>query len=354
MKKKGFVWGLVLVLAVGLLSGCGSKSAASMTEETAVAEAPAESYSMDAAADYGTGNGSMMPAAEGSGETSSAVQGSKRIYTATLQLETTGFDEAVSSLTELVDSSGGWVSSSSVSNQSSSYRYADLTVRVPVEKYRDFLTQAGELCHLLYTQEYVDDVTEAYYDTAGRLETQQIKLERLQNLLAQAEKMEDIITIESAISETEQMIDSLSGTLQHYDYQVDYATVNISLQEVGKLSHRASSGAAHMVPSSNTADTARTSMLWASLQGSTTAVYCPNAWPRTACKSWYVKSVSTPPASGQQTDTVSAVTVRESILFHFSWATSRGDLVSSSSTPAASTTGAPSVYSRCGSAKRRI
>ena len=237
MKKKGFVWGLVLVLAVGLLSGCGSKSAASMTEETAVAEAPAESYSIDAAADYGTGNGSMMPAAEGSGETSSAVQGSKRIYTATLQLETTGFDEAVSSLTELVDSSGGWVSSSSVSNQSSSYRYADLTVRVPVEKYRDFLTQAGELCHLLYTQEYVDDVTEAYYDTAGRLETQQIKLERLQNLLAQAEKMEDIITIESAISETEQMIDSLSGTLQHYDSQVDYATVNISLQEVGKLSN---------------------------------------------------------------------------------------------------------------------
>ncbi|MGI5986671.1 MAG: DUF4349 domain-containing protein [Dysosmobacter sp.] len=237
MKKKGFVWGLVLVLAVGLLSGCGSKSAASMTEETAVAEAPAESYSMDAAADYGTGNGSMMPAAEGSGETSSAVQGSKRIYTATLELETTGFDEAVSSLTELVDGSGGWVSSSSVSNQSSSYRYANLTVRVPVEKYRDFLTQAGELCHLLYTQEYVDDVTEAYYDTAGRLETQQIKLERLQNLLAQAEKMEDIITIESAISETEQMIDSLSGTLQHYDSQVDYATVNISLQEVGKLSN---------------------------------------------------------------------------------------------------------------------
>ena len=63
MKKKGFVWGLVLVLAMGLLSGCGSESAASMTEETAAAEAPVEEYSMDAAADYGTGNASMMPAA---------------------------------------------------------------------------------------------------------------------------------------------------------------------------------------------------------------------------------------------------------------------------------------------------
>ena len=108
----------------------------------------------------------------------------------------------------------------------------------PAGKIRRFaFTRAGELCHLLYTQEYVDDVTEAYYDTAGRLETQQIKLERLQSLLAQAENMADIITIESAISETEQMIDSLSGTLQHYDSQVDYATVHISLQEVGKLSN---------------------------------------------------------------------------------------------------------------------
>ena len=49
--------------------------------------------------------------------------------------------------------------------------------------------------------------------------------------------MEDIITIESAISETEQAIDSLSGTLQHYDALVDYATVNISLREVYKLSN---------------------------------------------------------------------------------------------------------------------
>ena len=50
----------------------------------------------------------------------------------------------------------------------------------------------------------------------------QIKLERLQKLLAQAENMEDIITIESAISETEWNIEDLSGTLRHYDALVDF------------------------------------------------------------------------------------------------------------------------------------
>ena len=49
--------------------------------------------------------------------------------------------------------------------------------------------------------------------------------------------MEDIITIESAISETEQRIDDLSGALQHYDAKVDYATVYVSLREVGRLSN---------------------------------------------------------------------------------------------------------------------
>lgn len=48
--------------------------------------------------------------------------------------------------------------------------------------------------------------------------------------------MEDIITIESAISETEYQIESLSGTLRHYDALVDFATVGVNLQEVYKLS----------------------------------------------------------------------------------------------------------------------
>lgn len=67
--------------------------------------------------------------------------------------------------------------------------------------------------------------------------TQQTKLERLQNLLAQAENMEDIITIESAISDTELEIEQLTGTLRHYDSLVDFSTVYITLQEVYQLSN---------------------------------------------------------------------------------------------------------------------
>ena len=89
---------------------------------------------------------------------------------------------------------------------------------------------------MTYSNAETDDVSESYYDTQARLETARIKLERLQTLLAKATSMDDIITIESAISETEWDIESLSGTLRHYDALVDYATINVELSEVYKLS----------------------------------------------------------------------------------------------------------------------
>ena len=47
--------------------------------------------------------------------------------------------------------------------------------------------------------------------------------------------MEDIITIESAISDTELAIEQLTGSLRTYDSLIDYATVHINLSEVYKL-----------------------------------------------------------------------------------------------------------------------
>ena len=234
MRRKLLAIFTALMLVLTLLTACGS----SKEETAAVAETPAaapmamDSYSMEAEAEEG-----YYAASTTSGSGTGAAEGTKRIYTANLELETTEFDEAAKGLTALMERSGGWFESSSLGSRGSGYRYASYTVRVPVEQYRSFLNQAGELCHLTYSDEYVEDVSEVYYDTQGRLKTQQIKLERLQSLLAKAELMEDIITIESAISETEQRIDDLSGTLQHYDAKVSYSTIYINLREVARLSN---------------------------------------------------------------------------------------------------------------------
>ena len=233
MKRKFFALTLSLVLVLSLAACGGSKSmeftaeapAAGMAYPMAPTEAAEEYLGFDAGNTGSTaGGGAAYPA------------GQKLIRTAQMNLETTDFEEAVQGLTDLTEQMGGYFESSSVGKRSNG-RWAEYTVRVPAEKYQSFLDQAGALCHETWRDARQEDISERYYDTQGRLKTQQIKLERLQALLAKAENMEDIITIESAISETEQMIDDLSGTLRHYDGQVDYATVSISLSEVYKLSN---------------------------------------------------------------------------------------------------------------------
>lgn len=240
MKKR--IIGILLSLALisALLAACGgggdmgavSNSAApsgGAMADMAMPEAPMDAAEMD----YGS-VGESVPSM---GQTESdALRDAKMIYTASLEMETTAFDEAVEGLGRLVREMDGYVENSSQRTGGSGYRWADYTVRVPAKNFQEFLSRAGELCHLTWRSESTENITEAYYDTAGRLKTQQIKLERLQELLSRAEAMEDIITIESAISETEYQIESLSGTLRHYDALVDYATVTVNLQEVYKLS----------------------------------------------------------------------------------------------------------------------
>jgi len=159
------------------------------------------------------------------------------IYTARMEVETTGFDDADADLRTLVEDLGGYFEQAAAHNYSSGYRSGDYTARIPADQFQAFLDRVGTICHVTYKEEGSENVSEAYYDAESRLVTQQTKLERLQNLLAQAENMEDIITIESAISDTELEIERLTGTLRRYDSLVDYATVYISLQEVYQLSN---------------------------------------------------------------------------------------------------------------------
>lgn len=230
---------LLLICLTALPAGCGASTGTGGNEATTSASAENGNTIMDAAGDYGKLEMPDAPRTDPATQSDNADRENeaKRIYTADLRMETTTFDDAAGGLAALVDEMGGWMQSSSVNYDGAGYRYGNYTARIPQEKFSQFLSRAGELYHVVSTYSNVEDVSEGYYDTAGRLETQQTKLKRLQTLLSQAKDMEDIITIESAISDTEEQIESLSGELKHYDSQIDYSTVTLSLSEVYQLSN---------------------------------------------------------------------------------------------------------------------
>ena len=241
--KKAFSILLSLILLFSL-TACGSAATDSATAAPMAPGSANGAMKEEMGFDYAvpdTPAEAPMPAPNVSGGSelvsSTLPENVKMIYRGYLYLESTAFDTATAGLQELVSQMGGYFETSELNNYSP-YRSAFYVVRVPSAKYNEFCGKVGTLAQLNSQRHTSENVSEAYYDTESRLVTQRTKLDRLQELLAKADKMEDIITLESAIAETELQIERLTGTLRKYDALVDYATVEISLEEVYVLTEQ--------------------------------------------------------------------------------------------------------------------
>lgn len=159
----------------------------------------------------------------------------KIIYSAYLYMETTEFDVSMQQLEDLAARTNAYFEDASVNSSSYNYRTASYVVRVPEENLDAFLDECEGIATVTSLHKNARDVTESYYDIETRLETAKAKMARLQELLAAATSVEDMITIEREISDTQYQIDSLTGSLQHYDSQINYSTVSIELREVYKI-----------------------------------------------------------------------------------------------------------------------
>ncbi len=242
MKKRSIAILMALLLLLGL-AACGGASNSAATP----AAAPAASggtmnfdgyWAKDEMAMAEAAEAPMAPMDAGSdlsGDRSNLPDGVKMIYRASLELETQEFERSDNDIKALTKSLGGYFEEQNAYTRSGGYRTASYTVRVPAERFEEFLAQVGNVCTVIRQSQNAEDVSEYYYDMESRLETAKIKLDRLQDLLARAEEMEDIITLEGAISDTEYQIERLSGEKRHYDALIGYSTINVSLSEVYRI-----------------------------------------------------------------------------------------------------------------------
>lgn len=182
MKRRLFVCFLALTMLLSL-TACGASSKTAASVDSSANDHPAESPAVTEEKGYFDADTNGYDD-EGRDSGGGVLENQKIIYTGDINLETTEFDEAVKALASLAEAKGGYLESSTVGGGSRGYRWADYTVRVPSAQFQSFLDQAGELAHVTWRNTNLENITETYYDTAGRLKTQQIKLERLQKLLA--------------------------------------------------------------------------------------------------------------------------------------------------------------------------
>lgn len=249
MKRYGILAAMMAALLV-LSTGCGgsagntsSTDTAAATEEASVSTSQMDSGSAAPAEWYG--EQAMTEAAAEDGQVSSSTgvdsveaSGQKLIKTVNLTMETREFDTLLENIQAKTTECGGYVESSEISGLSyyntDGSRYAWLTLRIPADRLDEFVTVVSGLGNVTSQNESVQDVTLQYVDVKSHIEALETEQTRLLELMEQAESMEDIITIESRLSEIRYELQSYESTLRTYDNQVDYSTVTVSIDEVDR------------------------------------------------------------------------------------------------------------------------
>lgn len=244
MKQSKKLWAGVLAGVLCLsLCACGASSGATKGADFEMKEKEnGYSYMTDAAEPGAVFDGALREEAMGQSVSNSSVyrdEDVKLIRRANLTVQTTEFDKAVAALELLVGELGGYyenaeLRSGSYYNQNSN-RSGNYTIRIPAERYEDFMSQVDGIGYLARKNESSEDVGEAYHDIETRLKTQRTKQERLLDLLKKAQSMEDIIALENALTDVEYYIEQYTSDLNRYDGLVSFATIHLSLDEMVKI-----------------------------------------------------------------------------------------------------------------------
>lgn len=251
MKNRRYLSSLSTLLILALLfTGCSSKAAMdSVNLESAgsaydavkpmePSAAPIPSPTPDVSYDSASKDDLSYGTTDTVGGNEAAQTERKLIKNANFTMETLEYDKTIQMIQDLVTQSGGYIQNSSVSGNGANYkegyssRSANFTLRIPANKLGDFTAALASCGSITRSNEYVDEVTDTYYDVTARLETLQIQEDRLLAILEKATELKDVITLESALSDVRYQIERYQGQLRRLDDQISMSTVNISVNEV--------------------------------------------------------------------------------------------------------------------------
>ena len=265
MKRKDILkrLGLGTLAIISALSMVACSSSPSAKNDAVACEAEPSYYYEDASYDYvadeewsfsgsdydlydnagfGVAKTTSAPGSDGTPITeteanASVAKNRKLIKTVNMELETMAFDEMLASLQAKVSEVGGYIETEYTYNGSSynkgnTNKYATITVRVPDSQLDAFVGDVSGIGSVISKTTSTNDVTLNYVDTESKKEMYLAEQESLLALLEKAETIEDITYLTERLTQIRYNIESMESTLRVYDDLVDYATVNITINEV--------------------------------------------------------------------------------------------------------------------------
>ena len=261
MKK--FKLAAAAVLAASLcLTACGgssgTNSAAYKEEAGAAGDYAYESYAGDAyAAEEAAqmADGEEYTAGSGSGDSKEsalrAQDGQKIVYTGNLSIQTLEYEKSAASIRKKIKDAGGFSEAESErdndyywyshSGGSGNTRYLNITARIPSEKFEDFINSLSGDGKVMSRSVNAENISQVYANKETYKKSLEKEQERLLEMMDKAQTIEEMITVESRLSEVERQLNVYKTDLAQMDKDVEFSTVYIELKEVKRYTEEVSS-----------------------------------------------------------------------------------------------------------------
>lgn len=203
--------------------GCGAGSEMRNSEPFA----STESMESTVADQLSTSDSSVDP-----GDLENADVQRKIIYEATVDLTVTVFDGVPEKVRAIVKSFGGYVSNSNLEGASGNHRSGTWTIKIPSDRYPEFLDQAGKLGELQSLREDTTEVTAQFYDLEARIRTkEQEETRMLKHLEEDTKELKDILAVEKELMRLRSELERSKGQMRLLTHRTDFSTVTLFIRE---------------------------------------------------------------------------------------------------------------------------
>ncbi len=152
----------------------------------------------------------------------------KIIKNGTINLDIKDIENIEKIIEEEIKKVNGYISSSSIYKT-----YGTIVLKIPAEKFDEFINIVPKFGKITYKTINVEDVTKKYYDLEKRIETKKILQERYKSYLKNAIKVEELLSIERELNNVTTEIESLELEFKNLSHLIAYSTLTLNLSMPG-------------------------------------------------------------------------------------------------------------------------
>jgi hypothetical protein len=200
-------------------SGAGDSKAAAGEAAQADAQAGTKEGAPDSG--YGAGRATAPPKA-----TASHI-----IRTASLTVQVKDVPKALDEARATIENAGGYVGNETTTRDGEGHEHTRVVLRVPVDAYAGVLAGLEGAGKLIERSAKAQDVGDQVVDVESRIKSQRASVARIRELMDQATRLSDVVTLEGELSSRQADLEALLARQASLKDRTSLATITLSLSE---------------------------------------------------------------------------------------------------------------------------